>query len=43
MVVNRGRISGRPIPSNVEFCQTQRAAVPLNERLVAELGSILRG
>jgi hypothetical protein len=43
MLVNRGRISGRPIPSNVEFCQTQHAAVPLNERLAAVLGSILAG
>jgi hypothetical protein len=43
MLVNRGRISGRPIPTNVEFCQTQHAAVPLNERLAVALGSILRG
>lgn len=43
MLVNRGRISGRPIPSNVEFCQTQHAAVPLNERLAMALGSILEG
>ena len=43
MVVNRGRVSGRPIPSNVEFCQTQHAAVPLNERLAMALGSILEG
>lgn len=40
MLVNRGRISGRPIPFNVEFCQTQHVAVPLNERLAAALGSI---
>jgi hypothetical protein len=43
MLVNRGRISGRPIPTNVEFCQTQHAAVPLNERLAVALGSTLRG
>jgi len=43
MLVNRGRISGRPIPSNVEFRQTQHAAVPLNGRLAAARGSILRG
>jgi hypothetical protein len=43
MLVNRGRTSGRPIPSNVEFCQTQHEAVPLNERLATALGSILRG
>jgi hypothetical protein len=43
MLVNRGRISGRPIPSNVEFCQTQHAAAPLNVRLAAALGSILTG
>jgi hypothetical protein len=43
MLVNRCRISGRPIPSNVEFCQTQHVAVPLNGRLAAALGSILTG
>jgi hypothetical protein len=43
MLVNRGRTSGRPIPSSVEFCQTQHAAVPLNERLAAALGGILAG
>jgi len=43
MLVSRGRISGRPIPSNVEFCQTQHAAMPLNERLAMALGSILAG
>ena len=43
MVVNRGRIICRPVPSNVEFCQTQRAAVPLNERLAMALDSVLRG
>ncbi len=42
MVVNRGRISCRPVPSNVEFCQTQRAVVPLNQRLAA-VDSILWG
>jgi hypothetical protein len=43
MLVNRGRTSFRPLPSNVEFCQTRHAAVPLNERLAAALGSILWG
>jgi len=43
MLVNRGRISGRPIPSNVEFCQTQHTPVPLNKRLAAALGSIVIG
>ncbi len=43
MLVNRGRISGRPIPFNVEFCETQRVAVPLNKRLAIALGNILRG
>jgi hypothetical protein len=40
MLVNRGRTSFRPIPSNVEFCQTQHAAVPLNERLATALSDI---
>ncbi len=43
MLVNRGRTSGRPIPSNVEFCRTQHTAVPLNERLAMALDGILRG
>jgi hypothetical protein len=43
MLVNRGWTSCRPIPSNVEFCQTQHAAVRLNERLAMALGSILTG
>jgi hypothetical protein len=43
MLVNRGRTSFRPVPSNVEFCQTQRASVPLNGRLAVALGSIRTG
>jgi len=43
MLVNRGCTSGKPIPSNVEFCQTQHAAVPLSKRLAVALGGILRG
>jgi hypothetical protein len=43
MLVNRGRTSFRPIPSNVEFCQTQHAAVKLSERLATALGAVLKG
>lgn len=43
MLVNRGWTSCRPIPSNVEFCQRQHAAVPLNGRLAVALGGILAG
>jgi hypothetical protein len=43
MLVNRGRTSFRPVPSNVEFCQTQHAAVPLDVRLVIALKNIRTG
>jgi hypothetical protein len=32
---------GRPIPFNVEFCQTRHAAVPLNERLAGQVCELI--
>lgn len=43
MVVNRGRTRFRPTPSNVEFCRTQHAIVPLNERVATALAGIRKG
>ena len=43
MLVNKGWATCGPNPSNVEFCQTQYAAVPLNERLATALKSISLG
>jgi hypothetical protein len=43
MLVNRSETKCGPIPSNVEFCRTECAAVPLNEKLTTALNSIHLG
>lgn len=43
VMVSRGRLTLRPVPSNVEFCRTQHAAVRLNDSLAAGLGRIFKG
>jgi len=43
LLVTRGSMSFKERPSNVEFCQTKHAAVPLNDRLAGGLNSIRIG